>query len=591
MPYSNSFSTGQHCAAYGCTNNQKKRNVLRKQTCGTHGVAQEECGCNMFLLHRFPADPDLRQRWLSAVNRKGFTPTESSRLCSEHFVDGKRSDRNPVPMLRLGYERKVVVGRRRLVKHDYQTATKKRRDENTPEATNSESVLLDSEGSDTEKASTSAPKQMASRCNMGLEALCAAAASLSKFQTPEETAADVPAEAPDGPEPDITHKTAYMLATFDGCSAATSSQCMDAATQTSTKPGTTAGARTNPLPTDATTQTLATPASADKTSPQEQQIPKASTCDTATQWENPCHQDHTYGQSPPLGFQKPSFVEGLSGDDIFFYTGLSEAVFRKLVEAVGALGKKSCKLSRADQLMMCLMRLRLGLLYGHLARIFGLSVSSVGNQVNYMLGILSEVMKYVVVWLPRSHITNSMPASFIENGYDSTTCILDCTEVMLQRAKKLMARAQTYSNYKAHNTVKFLVAIAPSGYIMFVSKAYGGRASDKFITRDSSVGDYLVPGDEIMADRGFILDDELQVQGIKLNTPAFTKGKKQLTEKEVTETRRIASVRIHVERAINRIKTYRIFKQALPIKSKKTISRMIFVCAGLCNLKSELIRE
>lgn len=68
-------------------------------------------------------------------------------------------------------------------------------------------------------------------------------------------------------------------------------------------------------------------------------------------------------------------------------------------------------------------------------------------------------------------------------------------------------------------------------------------------------------------------------------------GKKQLTEKEVTETRRIASVRIHVERAINRMKTYRIFKQALPIKSKKTISKMIFVCAGLCNLKSELIRE
>lgn len=199
-------------------------------------------------------------------------------------------------------------------------------------------------------------------------------------------------------------------------------------------------------------------------------------------------------------------------------------MFRKLVEAVGALAKMSCKLSRADQLMMCLMRLRLGLLYGHLARIFGLSVSSVGNQINYMLGILSQVMKYVVVWLPRSHIANSMPASFIENGYDSTTCILDCTEVTLQRAKKLTARAQTYSSYKAHNTGKFLEAIAPSGYIMFVSKAYGGCASDKFNTQDSSVADYLVPGDEIIVDRGFILDDELQVQGIKLNTPALTKG-------------------------------------------------------------------
>lgn len=201
MPYSNDYSTGQHCAAYGCSNNQKKRNILRKQLCGTHGVAQEECGCNMFLLHRFPADPALKQRWLSAINRKDFTPSESSRLCSEHFVDGKRTERNPVPMLRLGYERKVLVGRRRLVRHEFQTATKKRRDEHTPEATNSETIPLHTEGSEAKTASTTAPEQMASRCNTALEVLCAAAASLG--QTPEENAADVPAEALDGPAPDV----------------------------------------------------------------------------------------------------------------------------------------------------------------------------------------------------------------------------------------------------------------------------------------------------------------------------------------------------------------------------------------------------
>lgn len=68
-------------------------------------------------------------------------------------------------------------------------------------------------------------------------------------------------------------------------------------------------------------------------------------------------------------------------------------------------------------------------------------------------------------------------------------------------------------------------------------------------------------------------------------------GKSQLSESEVTATRRIASVRIHVERAINRVKTYRILQQPLPIKSKKLISKIIFVCAGLCNLKPALIKE
>ncbi|CAN7984122.1 unnamed protein product [Ixodes hexagonus] len=94
-----------------------------------------------------------------------------------------------------------------------------------------------------------------------------------------------------------------------------------------------------------------------------------------------------------------------------------------------------------------------------------------------------------------------------------------------------------------------------------------------------------------MADRGFTLDSYPEVQGVKLNMPAFTKGKTQLSEAEVTRTRIIASVRIHVERAINRMKTYRIFKSALCIKSKQTITDVIFVYADLCNLKPPLIAE
>ncbi|CAN8014435.1 unnamed protein product [Ixodes persulcatus] len=281
--------------------------------------------------------------------------------------------------------------------------------------------------------------------------------------------------------------------------------------------------------------------------------------------------------------------EHLKGDDIQFYTGISSDVFRQLTSAVSALGPVSSKLSTTDQLLMCLMTLRLGLLYGHLARISEVSVSTVGNIVETKMVLLKKVMKLVVVWLSRPQIQNSMPQSFIEHGFGKTTCIVDCTKVFLQKPTKLMARAQTYSAYKGHNTIKFLTVIAPNGLLMFVSKAYGGRASDKIITAGSGVQDYFFPDDEIMADRGFSLDRDLEVLGVKLNVHAFTKGKAQLSERGVTGTRRMASVCIHVERAINSVKTYRIFKQALPIGSKKMISDMIFVCAGLCNLKPALI--
>ena len=44
---------------------------------------------------------------------------------------------------------------------------------------------------------------------------------------------------------------------------------------------------------------------------------------------------------------------------------------------------------------------------------------------------------------------------------------------------------------KHHNTLKFLVGIAPSGYITFLSDSYGGRASDKHIVLDSGFLDLL----------------------------------------------------------------------------------------------------
>ena len=75
-----------------------------------------------------------------------------------------------------------------------------------------------------------------------------------------------------------------------------------------------------------------------------------------------------------------------------------------------------------------------------------------------------------------------------------------------------------------------------------------GRASDQIIRQQCGILENLLPGDIILADRGFTVEDTVSLYCAVI---PFTKGKKLLSRHEVDWSREISHVRIHVERVIS----------------------------------------
>ena len=188
------------------------------------------------------------------------------------------------------------------------------------------------------------------------------------------------------------------------------------------------------------------------------------------------------------------------------------------------------------------MKLRLNLEEQDLAYRFCVSQSTVSNVFRKWIYTMAEQLSFLIHWPSREQYANG-----VQKVFKNCICILDCTEVFIERPANLQARSHTWSVYKHHNTIEVLIAVTPQGTISFISEAWGGRAFDKFITEHSGVLDKLEHGDRVLADRGFTIEDSVGLYCVKLCYPPFTKEKKQLSRNEVDYAREISHVRIHVE--------------------------------------------
>ena len=148
-----------------------------------------------------------------------------------------------------------------------------------------------------------------------------------------------------------------------------------------------------------------------------------------------------------------------------YYTGLPN--FSTLLSVVNFVSHQKpstlCrKLAIFQQIMLVLMKLRLNLEEQDLAYWFNVSQSTVSKLFNRWIPIMAERLRPLIYWPSTQDIRATLPTMF-HNFFNQCVCIIDCTEVFTERPSNVVERAQTWSNYKQHNTVKVLIGITPQG--------------------------------------------------------------------------------------------------------------------------------
>ena len=228
-----------------------------------------------------------------------------------------------------------------------------------------------------------------------------------------------------------------------------------------------------------------------------------------------------------------------------------------------------------------------------LAIFFDISQMTVGRVFKTWLSFIYFQLKELNLWISQEIIEQHMPRSFM-SSFPNTRLIIDATEIPIEKPKKISDQSATFSTYKHKNTLKSLIGISPRGVVTFVSDCYGGSTSDRQIVEKSDLllnPSKFEPGQAIMADRGFCVQDLFANRNVQINVPTSMKGKNQLPAETVIKDRRIASKRVHIERIIGLAKTYKILSQPLHHSYLHLGSRILFVCFAICNFRACIINE
>ncbi|KAK3543401.1 hypothetical protein QTP70_020422 [Hemibagrus guttatus] len=498
-------------------------------TCVVAGCRNRRTPGTALSFYRFPRDPERKQRWIAAVNRKGWVPNEGSRLCSNHFISGKQVKNPRSPDYVPSVFTSATLSSDIKEAHAFEPYDKQ---EAQVEAANA-LLFLQGQG----------------RFNEGhIHNQCQG--------EPESTSSCV--------NSDDERKDGEVMEESENES------------------------KEEELPRNRFTKSVIYEAKVNALKKENMKLKES--------------------------LEKMSLTEASFKNDpekVQFYTGLPnyfvfETVMWLLLPHMK--GDKNAKLSKFQQLLLTLMRLRLDLRNQDLAYRFGVKVSTITRTVHRIINIMfTMLVPTAVFWPSRVELRKNLPEA-VKCTYPDCAVIIDCFTVSLEKAVSIdthrqAARATREMNNRSSQSafvseLKYVIGVAPQGAVMFVSRGAPGNISDKTLVESCGLLHKLLPGDVVLAERDFGITDLVGAHRAELMVTSSELNKLKQSNQDTRDEASLAATEIlhvnkHVERVIQMVKK-RYSMLTGPVESTFTVidrstnvttfDKMVQVACALNNL-------
>ncbi|KAL4713365.1 hypothetical protein ACJJTC_016833 [Scirpophaga incertulas] len=199
-----------------------------------------------------------------------------------------------------------------------------------------------------------------------------------------------------------------------------------------------------------------------------------------------------------------------------------------------------------------------------LALHFGLSESSVTKYFKKTLPKVAICLNQLIRWPSADEVRENLPIAF-RKRYSKAISIIDCFEIQIEKPSNALHQALTWDTEGGPQTQLHIRVFEDSGFL-----------------------DKLPLGSIVLADRGFKnIAHLLEQRGCTLLRPASVGSSSKPTAEEVLQTKRIAAIRVHVERCIGKLRDFKMIgpHSCVDISYIKFLDNIVTIACGLVNLK------